>query len=284
MEILVSAGSALAFIVALACAMAVFALAHRREEAATPYKAVTVATAILSLPGAVLAFAPDLVDSTTRLALSYLALGAGVVALITALVYGLRASPPSAQHIPCPRCGRDVDASWDACPYCHYNFAATLVSHDPTIPEGLYPPPLSPQPLREPVVAAPGLAQPIDDRPDQTRILREPPGHLAWLVVLNGPHAGHEFRLTDDMLIGRDGARCDIVLEDSAASALHARLRLVDGQFTLSDLGSSNGTLVNGEAVVRQSLHDHDRVQIGETRLALIQVQDVVAEFVAPKM
>jgi len=60
---------------------------------------------------------------------------------------------------------------------------------------------------------------------------------------------------------------CDVVVSDSGASRQHARIRRDDGTFVLTDLGSTNGTLVNDEAVQERTLEDGDRITIGETVL-----------------
>ena len=59
----------------------------------------------------------------------------------------------------------------------------------------------------------------------------------------------------------------DIVLDDSGASRQHARIRASEGEFVLSDLGSTNGTYVNDEPVRERTLEDGDRITIGETVL-----------------
>lgn len=60
---------------------------------------------------------------------------------------------------------------------------------------------------------------------------------------------------------------CDIVMSDPGASRQHARIRHVDGEYVLTDLGSTNGTLVNDDPVRERILQDGDRITIGETLL-----------------
>ena len=79
---------------------------------------------------------------------------------------------------------------------------------------------------------------------------------------------GQRFKLrTGGHVIGRNGD-ADIVIDDPYASEFHARLGLQDGKVVLHDLGSTNGTYVNGRRVsVPTSLTKGDAVQIGKTIL-----------------
>ncbi len=62
-----------------------------------------------------------------------------------------------------------------------------------------------------------------------------------------------------------------VVLDDSSVSAHHAMLRPVDGGWAIEDLGSRNGTLVNGRPVTSQvTLSCGDGVQLGRVRLRLM--------------
>lgn len=60
---------------------------------------------------------------------------------------------------------------------------------------------------------------------------------------------------------------CEVVLHDPATSRHHARITPVEDGFVLEDLGSTNGTLLNDEAIERALLEDGDVVTIGATRL-----------------
>ncbi len=113
---------------------------------------------------------------------------------------------------------------------------------------------------------------------DKTVRLRKEPPTFAWLVITEGIHAGHIFRLHSDVtLIGRDPS-CDIVLDDSAVSRQHAKVRVVEGEekqktFVLHDLATENGTFVNDGEVVKHELSDGDRILIGQTKLVFKQIQ-----------
>jgi Protein of unknown function (DUF3662)/FHA domain len=62
-------------------------------------------------------------------------------------------------------------------------------------------------------------------------------------------------------------SECDIVINDTGASRRHAQIRTVDGVSTLTDLGSTNGTKVNGREVQSTALSDGDRITVGATQI-----------------
>jgi pSer/pThr/pTyr-binding forkhead associated (FHA) protein len=68
--------------------------------------------------------------------------------------------------------------------------------------------------------------------------------------------------------IGR-GPECELVLRDSRVSRRHARLTARDGVLVLTDLGSTNGTRVNGHRVTEVVLGAGDRILLGETILTI---------------
>ncbi len=84
------------------------------------------------------------------------------------------------------------------------------------------------------------------------------------LVVVEPPaRAGTEFALGADMTAGRAHG-CDIVLDEQYVSQVHTRLFSRDGSVFVEDLGSTNGTWVNGSRAVGQMpARLGDRVQIG---------------------
>jgi hypothetical protein len=69
---------------------------------------------------------------------------------------------------------------------------------------------------------------------------------------------------SDTVTIGRL-ADCDVVLKDKGASRKHAQLKRRDGTWTLTDLGSTNGTRLNGQTVQTRELSDGDTITIGTT-------------------
>jgi pSer/pThr/pTyr-binding forkhead associated (FHA) protein len=89
-------------------------------------------------------------------------------------------------------------------------------------------------------------------------------GRQAELTIETGPDAGHSHRAGDNALrLGRSPDN-DVILRDPATSGHHARLERRGDQFWLVDLGSTNGTLVNGEPIQEKELSHGDRVTIGQ--------------------
>ncbi len=74
------------------------------------------------------------------------------------------------------------------------------------------------------------------------------------------------FDVTDTVTIGR-AAECEIELPDPTVSRHHARLEWTYPGWVLRDLGSSNGTQVNGELITEELLSDNDLVQLGNVQL-----------------
>lgn len=91
------------------------------------------------------------------------------------------------------------------------------------------------------------------------------------LRIEQGPNQGQVYALTGaSCVLGRQASNA-IVLSDPRASRQHARLDLRDGQIWITDLGSANGTAVNGRALQGTvALHANDTIGVGETLLRLI--------------
>jgi hypothetical protein len=89
----------------------------------------------------------------------------------------------------------------------------------------------------------------------------------AALMVLEEGRVGRTVRVRKELVtIGRL-PECDVVISDPGASRRHAEIRHHAGSYRLSDLGSTNGTLVNGDVVSAHELRDGDRITIGNTVL-----------------
>jgi Domain of unknown function (DUF4388)/Inner membrane component of T3SS, cytoplasmic domain len=93
------------------------------------------------------------------------------------------------------------------------------------------------------------------------------------LRFISGKYQGGEYPLKDagDLVIGR-ASDLDLVLIEDMVSRKHAKITLQDGAISIADLGSTNGTFVNGERVKKAQLKLGDRVLIGTSILKLVSV------------
>ncbi len=90
------------------------------------------------------------------------------------------------------------------------------------------------------------------------------PAALVRLVVAKGKEQGREYRIEKDLTrLGRLKEN-DISIEDNLASRFHAELKKENDEYLIRDLGSSNGTKVNGEWITEKILKDRDEIEIGE--------------------
>ena len=80
---------------------------------------------------------------------------------------------------------------------------------------------------------------------------------------------GQTYELADELTVGRAGG-CQITLDDTFVSQLHARVFRRDGQLFVEDLGSTNGTFLNRKKITAPvSMRKGDRLQIGKTVMEL---------------
>jgi pSer/pThr/pTyr-binding forkhead associated (FHA) protein len=98
----------------------------------------------------------------------------------------------------------------------------------------------------------------------------EPPAPPATLVVEEaggGVQPGQVFVIAGEAVIGRS-PEVQVVLPDAFTSHQHARLAVRGGRYWIEDLGSRNGTYLNGQRIEAPApLTDGDRVRIGSTTL-----------------
>ena len=102
------------------------------------------------------------------------------------------------------------------------------------------------------------------------------------LVSIHGAQLGKRWTLdAGGVVIGRDPSQANLALPDPAISARHCALELdaASGGFTVTDLGSRNGTYVDGEKVGQRRLRDGDRLFVGETVLKFTLHDALEADF-----
>lgn len=134
------------------------------------------------------------------------------------------------------------------------------------------------QPPPSPEPAGPPAPLPAP-RAEQTRVLPQPvpppppvapvqPPAAPPAIVLNGARLPLAGAVTS---IGRS-KECDVTLDDASVSRRHAEVHLEDGHAWILDLGSTNGTEVNGARAQRTQLAHGDRIVIGQTELRFERV------------
>ena len=96
-------------------------------------------------------------------------------------------------------------------------------------------------------------------------------GRSYVLRFISGKYQGGEFPIVNDkpIIVGRS-SDLDMVLVEDMVSRKHARITMQQDQIWIEDLGSTNGTFVNGEKIKRARLKEGDRVLIGTSILKVI--------------
>ncbi|BDC90927.1 FHA domain-containing protein [Olsenella sp. KGMB02461] len=94
------------------------------------------------------------------------------------------------------------------------------------------------------------------------------------LSIVKGPHTGTTFVLdTPEITIGRDPSN-SVFLNDMTVSRHHAKMHLVPGANSIEDLGSLNGTWVDGAIINRAMLEDGSTIQVGTFRMIFHTTQN----------
>jgi hypothetical protein len=111
-----------------------------------------------------------------------------------------------------------------------------------------------------------------------------PPQSLA-LRFISGKYQGGEFPMTPnkEIIVGRS-SDLDMVLVEEMVSRKHARIAYENDTVFIEDLGSTNGTFVNGEKVKRAQLREGDRVLIGTSILKVVAVDREKEQAAAPNL
>ena len=128
--------------------------------------------------------------------------------------------------------------------------------------------------LRPPRAAHAGVAPPTHSTSNRRKGRREPapppaPAVPMLRVLEPEPLAGRTYDLGDELTIGR-AAGCQITLDDTFVSQLHARVFRREGNFLVEDLGSTNGTYLNRQKVTGpMMIRAGDELQIGNTVMEL---------------
>lgn len=133
-----------------------------------------------------------------------------------------------------------------------------------------------PAPLDSPTRGKPNVGRTLMQDPAQKASQVPPmqpatPGRSYVLRFISGKYQGGEFPLVNDkaIIVGRS-SDLDMVLVEDMVSRKHARITMQQDQIWIEDLGSTNGSFVNGEKIKRARLKEGDRVLIGTSILKVI--------------
>ncbi|MBL4636071.1 MAG: DUF4388 domain-containing protein [Kofleriaceae bacterium] len=93
------------------------------------------------------------------------------------------------------------------------------------------------------------------------------------LRFISGKYQGGEFplRKNREIIIGRS-SDLDMVLVEDMVSRRHAKISTTDTEIFISDMGSTNGTFVNGEKVSRSRIQEGDRILVGTSIIKMVAV------------
>jgi two-component system cell cycle response regulator len=130
-----------------------------------------------------------------------------------------------------------------------------------------------------------------DDDDEVTKIgrvdlltVKAPKRDRPYFIVLAGSNLGRMFRIEgDEVILGR-ATNATVRLEDDGISRNHARVVMRGEDLWIEDMGSQNGTFINGEKVSAQKLKDGDKIQIGATTILKFTYHDDLDDRFQQKM
>jgi FHA domain-containing protein len=144
------------------------------------------------------------------------------------------------------------------------------------------------EPIAPPSPAAGPVADPVAPPPPPAATTAEPSLTMIYPREGGAPPApapepapaaalltveGREVPITGDRVVLGRSRECDIRLDDANVSRRHAEVRQEDDGFWVVDLGSTNGTEVNGKRIDRVRLSDGDRITLGSTDVGFSRPQ-----------
>jgi pSer/pThr/pTyr-binding forkhead associated (FHA) protein len=96
---------------------------------------------------------------------------------------------------------------------------------------------------------------------ESREVFEVPPG--ACVMIKNGFYEGLEVAVARDWLVIGRGRSADLVIAEATISRAHAAIGFDTEGFYVQDLGSTNGTQVNGARIERHNLKEEDEIQMG---------------------
>ncbi len=124
-------------------------------------------------------------------------------------------------------------------------------------------------------VSASGDETIVGDRRLIEELARRTRHYAAYVIVIAGPNVGEMHKLQGDDVVGRD-PEVLVSVADKEVSRQHVRFEKRGDGFFVRDLGSTNGTYLNGTSVTDAQLSDGDRIQLGPTTVLKFSYHDDV--------
>ncbi len=252
-------GVAIAFAITFVTTLWIFFDSQSNGYEARLWRWLSMLMAMVVTPSVIISFVPHLALGLPPGLLTFLAVigaAAALIALLSLLLYGLGV-------------GVSIPETEEA-------LAETSVGQGegPASPKppGIKPAATPPRGVR-PVTTKERITPATGDTVRIKNVYRQAMP-LAWIVALNGPYTGREFRLQKVTDIGREPNHNDVVIEDPTLSRQHARIRYEKGAFVIYDLASVNGVFVNGQRVQRRVLTHGDRIKLGQLMFGMLIVDE----------
>jgi len=104
--------------------------------------------------------------------------------------------------------------------------------------------------------------------------LTGPDDKYAYLVFLSGPMMGKMHHLSSGLVVVGRAADIEVPISDPSISRRHCQIEFSNGKTFIRDLGSTNGTFVNGARITEKELRDGDKVQLSTTTIFKYAYQD----------
>jgi pSer/pThr/pTyr-binding forkhead associated (FHA) protein len=112
--------------------------------------------------------------------------------------------------------------------------------------------------------------QELESPPPPSRKVKRQRGQPHNLVITQGNQTGESAGLADGLILIGRGADCQLILDDDYVSTRHARVVSNENGIYAEDLGSTNGTYVNGQRITAPTtITMSDTVRIGKTMMKL---------------
>jgi diguanylate cyclase (GGDEF)-like protein len=100
----------------------------------------------------------------------------------------------------------------------------------------------------------------------------------AYLIVLAGASVGEMYKIAKESTIIGRGTQADIHIVDDGISRRHAEIAHKGNRIVVRDLGSTNGTFINGDRITEHTLQDGDKIQVGSTTILKFTFHDSLDE------